>query len=353
MNVPTQQGFATVTPPESARGPLVVVQQVHPRRRWRTWLLSLVLLISVGFNLMLYSAYHTYLGTGEGVVERFYSGDLAAPDKIALVYVVGTIVPPFTGRVLKAVEQAGTDEHVKGVVLVVDSPGGLVADSHEIYHQLRRLDQERHKPIYVAMRRLAASGGYYVSMGAGPDGLIFAEPTTWTGSIGVIIPHYDASGLADKLGVKDDSLKTGKFKDTLSLFRPVSSAEKDLWSPILDDSLNRFVQVIVDSRKMLNAKQIRDLATGQIFTSNQAQEKKLIDKIGYVDDAVEALKTKLQLSKVRVVKYDSSQSLLETLLSSRASGARPQSQLNALLEAAVPRAYYLFSTMPGFADPPR
>ncbi len=299
MNVPIQQGVATGPPTESGRGPLVVVQQAAPRRRWRTWLLFLVLLISVGFNLLLYSAYHTYLGAGEGVVERFYSGDLAAPDKIALVYVEGTITPPFTGHILKAVEQAETDDHVKGVVLVVDSPGGLVADSHEIYHELRKLNTERHKPIYVSMRRLAASGGYYVSMGAGPDGVLFAEPTTWAGSIGVIIPHYDAAGLADRVGVKDDSLKTGKFKDTLSLFRPISPAEKDLWKPILDDSLDRFVQVIAGSRKMLDVKQIRELATGQIFTSNQSKEKKLIDKIGYLDDAIEALKTKLQLSHVR------------------------------------------------------
>jgi len=350
MNVPIQQGVAAGPPFEGGRGPLVVVQQAAHRRRWRTWLLFLVLLISVGFNLILYNAYHTYLGSGEGVAERFYSGDLAASDKIALVYVEGTISPPFTGHILKAVEQAETDDHVKGVVLVVDSPGGLVADSHEIYHELRKLNTERKKPIYVSMRRLAASGGYYVSMGAGPDGVLFAEPTTWAGSIGVIIPHYDISGMADKVGVKEDSLKTGKFKDTLTLFRPVSSAEKDLWKPILDDSLDRFVQVIADSRKMLDAKQIRELATGQIFTSSQAKEKKLIDKIGYLDDAIEALKTKLQLSRVRVVKYESTQSLLETVLSSRTS-VTPQSQFGALLEAAVPRAYYLFSTVPGFAMP--
>ena len=350
MNVPIQQGVQTGPLSEGGRGPLVVVQQPPPRRRLRTWLLFLVLLISVVFNLILFNAYHTYLGTGEGVVERFYSGDLAAPDKIALVYVDGTIMPPFTGRILKAVEQAQTDEHVKGVVLVVDSPGGLVADSHEIYHELRKLNTERHKPIYVSMRRLAASGGYYVSMGAGPDGVIYAEPTTWAGSIGVIIPHYDVSKLADMVGVKEDSLKTGKFKDTLTLFRPVSVAEKDLWKPILDDSLDRFVQVIADSRKSLDPKQIRELATGQIFTSSQAMEKKLIDKIGYLDDAIAALKTKLQLSHVRVVKYESSQSLLETILSSRTS-APPQSHLSALLEAAVPRAYYLFSAVPGIATP--
>jgi protease-4 len=348
MNVPIQQGVVTEPPGQGGRGPLVVVQQA-PRRRWRTWLLLLVLLISVAFNLILYNAYHTYLGVGEGVNERFYSGKLTALDKIALISVEGTISPPFTGHILKAIEQAAADDHVKGVVLVVDSPGGLVADSHEIYHELRKLDQERHKPIYVSMRRLAASGGYYVSMGAGPDGVLFAEPTTWAGSIGVIIPHYDISGLADKLGVKEDSPKTGRFKDTLTIFRPVSQAEKELWKPILDDSLDRFVQVIAESRKGLDVKQIHELATGQIFTSNQAKEKKLIDKIGYLDDAIEALKTKLQLRDVRVVKYESSQTLLETILTSRTSAPPPQSTLNALLEAASPRAYYLFSSVPGLA----
>ena len=267
----------------------------------------------------------------------FHSGELTATDKIALIYVEGTISPPFTGHILKAVEQAGRDDHVKGVVLVVDSPGGLVADSHEIYHELRKLNQDHHKPIYVSMRRLAASGGYYVSMGAGPDGLLFAEPTTWSGSIGVIIPHYDVSGLADKLGVKEDSPKTGKFKDTLTIFRPVSEAEKELWKPILDDSLDRFIKVIAESRKSLDVKQIRELATGQIFTSNQAKDKKLIDKIGYLEDAIDALKAKLQLKHVRVVRYESSQTLLETILSSRSAVSPPQSQLGALLESTVPR----------------
>ena len=250
---------------------------------------------------------------------------------------------------MKAIEQARSDDHVKGVVLVVDSPGGLVADSHEIYHELRKLDEEKHKPIYVSMRRLAASGGYYVAMGAGPDGLLFAEPTTWSGSIGVIIPHYDISGLADKLGVKEDSPKTGKYKDTLTMFRPVSQADQELWKPILDESLDRFVHVIADSRKMLNVQQIRDLATGQIFTSTQAKDKKLIDKIGYLNDAIEALKTKLQLQHVRVVKYESSQSLLETILSGRMPASPPHSSFNTLLEAASPRAYYLFSSLPGLA----
>ena len=81
------------------------------------------------------------------------------------------------------------------MLLRIDSPGGLVADSHQIYHALNELREAVEMPVYVSMARIAASGGYYIAMGAGPDGKIFAEPTTWTGSIGVMIPHYDVTGL--------------------------------------------------------------------------------------------------------------------------------------------------------------
>jgi protease-4 len=326
--------------------PVVVVQA--PRRRFTFWLLMLVLLISVAFNLMLYSAWHTYFGYGEGVVERFHSGDPLATDKIALVAVEGTIMPPFTGHVLDAIKQASRDDSVKGVVLVVDSPGGLVADSNEIYHALRQLDTDKHKPINVQMKRLAASGGYYVAMGAGPDGVIFAEPTCWTGSIGVILPHYDISGLAEKAGVKEDSLKTGPYKDTLSLFRPVSETDKKLWMEILDETLDRFLEVIVGSRKGLDIKKIREMATGQVFTAKQAKERKLVDQIGFLDDAVKSLKDRLKLDKVRVVSYESPPNLIERLVSSSES-AKPESRLGAVLDAAVPRAYYLFTALPGIA----
>jgi protease IV len=333
--------------PYPAEGRPTVVVQV-PRRRLSTWLLMLVLLISVAFNFMLWSAYHTYFSYGEGVVERFHSGDPATTDRIALISVEGTIMPPFTGHVLKAIEQASKDDNVKGVVLVVDSPGGLVADSNEIYHALRKLNTDKHKPINVAMKRLAASGGYYVAMGAGPDGVVFAEPTCWTGSIGVILPHYDVSGLAEKIGVKEDSLKTGPYKDTLTLFKPVSETDKKLWMEILDETLDRFLEVIAGSRKGLDIKKIREMATGQVFTAKQAKERKLIDQIGFVDDAVQSLKERLQLTKVRVVSYESPPNFVERLISS-SEAAKPEAQWNAVLQSAVPRAYYLFTSLPGIA----
>jgi protease IV len=324
---------------------VVLVQA--PRRRLSTWLLMLILVISVALNLMLYSEYHSYFSYGE-VVERFHSGDPVTTDRIALITVEGTIMPPFTGHVLKAIEQASKDDHVKGVVLVVDSPGGLVADSNEIYHALRKLETDKHKLINVSMRRLAASGGYYVAMGAGPDGVVFAEPTCWTGSIGVILPHYDLSKLAETVGVKDDSLKTGPYKDTLSLFRPVSEVDKKLWMEILDETLDRFLEVIVGSRKGLDIKKIRELATGQVFTAKQAKERKLIDQIGFLDDAVQSLKERLQLGRVRVVSYETPPNFFERLISSSES-ARPEARWNAILDAAVPRAYYLFTALPGIA----
>ena len=329
--------------------PLVVVQQ-QPPRRWRTRFLFFLLVVSVIFNFVLFSAYHAYLGTSSGMSERYESGDLDSNDKIALIQVEGTIMPPFTGRVLKAIEQAGKDDEVKGILLVVDSPGGLVADSQEIYHGAPQPGRDHHKMIYVSMKRLAASGGYYVAMGAGPSGVIFAEPTTWTGSIGVILPHYDISGLAEKVGVKEDSLKTGPLKDTLSMFRPVSEADKKVWNVILDESFNRFKTVIADSRKMLDIKSINELATGQVYTAEQAKAKKLIDEIGYQQDAIQALKTKLNLPHARIVKYESPPGVLEMLISSRDS-SHIESNWKALLESAVPRAYYLFTTIPGLALP--
>ncbi len=178
--------------------------------------------------------------------------------------------------------------------------------------------------------------------------MIFAEPTCWTGSIGVILPHYDISGLADKVGVKEDSLKTGPYKDTLSLFRPVSETDKKLWMEILDETLDRFLEVIVGSRKGLDIKKIREMATGQIFTAKQAKERKLVDQIGFLDDAVKSLKERLKLDKVRVVSDQAPPNFIERLVSSSES-ARPELRLGAVLDAAVPRAYYLFTALPGIA----
>ena len=349
----------------------IVIQQPPPGvlRKWFTRLILIALLISVFYNINQYSRYREYFAGSEPPNERFHSGDMRADDKIALLEMTGTVMPPFTERLIKSIQRARDDEQVKGVILVIDSPGGLVADSHQIYHELEKLREK--KPISVVMKRMAASGGYYIAMGAGPEATIYAEPTTWTGSIGVIIPRYNARVLAvERLGVRSEPLKTGPFKDSLSPFRDLRDDEIVVWTAILNDAFDRFLQVIADNRPKLQRanpillgwnpavrlslqKRIKQppemtvehYATGQIFTANQALKAGLIDRIGYLDDAIHDMKRKLQLGTVRVVRYRHPVSLLSLLLAT-AEASQPEHRWEMLRNLAIPQPMYYCSALP-------
>jgi protease-4 len=335
--------------------------------------LAFLLLASVVANLWLYGKYQKQFSPRNKAVETFFSGNALASDKIAIIRIQGTIMPPFTERILAQLEAAQKDEAVKGVLLTIDSPGGLVADSHQIYHQLQKLREEGGKPVYVAMKRIAASGGYYVAMGAGPEGQIFAEPTTWTGSIGVIIPHYDVSGLAESWNIKSTPLKTGKFKDALSPFREPSAEERAVWAEILNESFEKFLTVIDENRTQLTIRKTLEptapnnpevvvnhlslvpenaqaddpvnLSTGQIFTASNALKHGMIDAIGFEADALDALKEKLGLEEARVITYKSPVTLWEMVLGLGQAQA-PEEREQARLDAAVPQAMYYFSWVP-------
>lgn len=307
-------------------------------------ILVVLLAASIFMNLMfIVSSAASGLSDGGSKIRREHlSGDRSAASKLAVIRFSGTIMPPFTERWLEQIKEAAKDDRIKGVLLTVDSPGGLVADSHQIYHELEKLRAK--KPIYVAMKRLAASGGYYLAMGIGPEGRIFAEPTTWTGSIGVIIPRYNAQELSAKIGVTSEPLATGPLKDSLSPFRELSDQERAVWDAVLDDSFQRFVNVIADNRSNLNADQVRELATGQIYTSSQALAAGLVDEVGWEEDALAALASKAGLSQYEAIEYSSPQTLLDTLLTGQA--ATPRSVLTEMLEASTPRALYYCSWNP-------
>ncbi len=323
-------------------------KQVPPRRRWLVRGLVALLLISLIFNLGFYAWYQEYFTIGGGPAEQFETGDQFAKDKIAIISITGTIMPPFTERILQSIKKAQEDEHVKAVLLEIDSPGGLVADSHQIYHRLVQLRQT--KTIVVSMKRMAASGGYYVAMAAGEKGVIFAEPTTWTGSLGVIIPRFDLSGLAEKVGIVSDPLKTGEFKDALNPFRNLSKAERAIWDHILDESYQRFLHVITDNRKNLDYDQVKKLATGQIYPATDAKANGLIDEIGYQEDALARLQEISGFHEVRVIRYTHPASLTDILLGS-AEATQVENRKQALLNSTVPRAMYFASwlgEMPGW-----
>lgn len=333
-NFPSSESMPGKTPP------IIVKTPRPPKRRWLTGLIAFLLLLSVLFNFGLLSMVASRFIDPSGPNEHFHSGEITSLDKIAIIEINGTIMPPHTERVIKALERAEEDDNVKGIALIVDSPGGLVADSHQIYHKMTQIRDT--KPMVVAMKRMAASGGLYVAMGAGPNAKIFAEPTTWTGSIGVIIPRYDVSELAQRWGVTSDPLTTGEFKDSLSPFRKMTDRETEVWKEILDDAFDRFVQVIADNRSALDEAGVRELATGRIFTAEGAKKVGLVDVIGYEEEALKSLQDQLGLESVRCVKYVTPPTLMDIFAGTVKSESDP---IQSLIEATVPRAMYIFSSV--------
>lgn len=309
-------------------------------RRALRQILAAVLAISVLLNLWFILDPLSY--SFPGIPEQHFSGNKGAADRIAVINFTGTISPPFTERWLKQIKQATEDESVKGVVMAIDSPGGFVADSHQLLREIQKMAKV--KPVYVAMKRIAASGGYYIAMGIGEQGRIFAEPTTWTGSIGVIIPRFNATDLVQKIGVKSEPLITGPLKDTLNPFRDMTEQETQVWDAILKDSFDRFVSVIDAGRAPLDDAAIRKLATGQIYTANQALENHLVDEIGYTEDAVAALAKQLQLASYDAFEYRSTPGLVDALIGSKFSGA--DMVADQILQASLPRAMYYASWNP-------
>jgi protease-4 len=175
-------------------------------------------------------------------------------------------------------EQAARDTNIRAVVLRVESPGGGVVASDEIYRAIRAFE----KPVVVSMGDVAASGGYYISCGAD---YVFAHPNTLTGSIGVISQFPNIEGLLDKVGVDVLVITSGPAKDIGSLFRDMTPEEQALWERIIQETYDDFVAVVAEGRG-LPVEQVRELADGRIYTGHQALEAELVDELGTLEDAV-------------------------------------------------------------------
>jgi len=202
-------------------------------------------------------------------------------------------------RVKEELEKAAKDDRIKAVVLKINSPGGTVSAADVILHELKSFKAERHLPIVVCLEGLAASGGYYVAQ-AGDT--IMAYPTCITGSIGVIAMKFNFRGLMDKVGVDTDLVKTGAWKDFWSPFRAASPKEKEMMQQIIEEFYRDFVNVVATGRKM-SLKEVQQVADGRIFTAPQAKDLKLVDKIGYLDDALKEAQTLAGIEGARIVRY--------------------------------------------------
>lgn len=204
--------------------------------------------------------------------------ELTLTPGIGLVEVKGLIIDPL--ETVKQLHDFGKDAKVKAVVVRIDSPGGVVGPSQEIWSALKRLKEK--KPVVVSMGSVAASGGYYIAV---PATLIYANPGTITGSIGVLMKFSNLEGLMEKVGMKAFTLKTGKFKDVGSPARTMSEAEKAMLQSVIESTHGQFVRAVAEGRKLPEAK-VREIADGRIFSGEQALANKLIDRLGTLQDAV-------------------------------------------------------------------
>lgn len=200
-------------------------------------------------------------------------------EKVALIRIEGVILD--SKKIIEEIKEYSDDASVKAMVLRVDSPGGGVAPSQEIYDEIRKLKEK--KKVVVSMGSVAASGGYYVSS---PADLIVANAGTLTGSIGVIMEIPNVKGLLDKIGVKTEVVKSGKHKDIASMFKLMTDEEREILQSVLDDVHDQFINAIAESRNM-TVEEVRKLADGRIFTGRMAREVGLVDELGNLEDAIE------------------------------------------------------------------
>lgn len=207
--------------------------------------------------------------------------DLSSGDRIAVIRVEGVIMDSQV--TVGELKRFSENPSVKAIVLRIDSPGGGVVPSQEIYDAVRQVRSKTSKTVIASMGNVAASGGYYIA--AATDRIV-ANPGTLTGSIGVIMETANVEGLLQKIGVEGVVIKSGKFKDVGSPLRKMSDEERGLMQAVMDDVHKQFIEAVAEGRAMELA-EAQALADGRIFTGRQAKEAKLVDELGNLDDAIQ------------------------------------------------------------------
>jgi protease-4 len=290
-----------------------------PSPLWkRLAVLACLLMLASGLlNLVLFFVIGAQAagGSQSGYQVSLVDGNKEQEDFVAIVPVQGMIMEPPSdnpgkgslsqmSRLLKALKE---EEHLKGILLVVDSPGGGVTASDRMYEELKRFKAEKKIPVVAVFEDVAASGGYYVAMAADH---ILVHPTTVTGSIGVISHFYDLSELMHRFGVGVNTIKSlnfeGKesFKDMGSPYRKMRPEEKLLLQKLITEMWQRFVTVVAEGRKgKLTREQIEALADGRVFSGQEALRQKLVDQVGYMPEAYAEVRKRCGNKEARIVRF--------------------------------------------------
>jgi protease-4 len=313
-------------PPPPFTGP-PPLRSARPGRGWKiaTFILAGVLLLIIGFSVL-----DTFLslisGTGHSGGPRLeestteYNHSL---NKIAVVPVEGIITSMDPGSVTMArlieeqLKWASRDDHVKAVVLRVNSPGGEVMASDDIHNAIVKFQKETGKPVVASMGSLAASGGYYVSA---PCRWIVANELTITGSIGVIMQAYNYRGLMDKVGLRPETFKSGKFKDMLSGSKApeeITQEERDMVQRLVNETFEKFKSIVAQGRQNANDKnksnkdssgqklneRWADYADGRVLSGNEAFKLGFVDELGNFDVAVKRARKLAEIPDANLIQY--------------------------------------------------
>lgn len=272
-----------------------------------------------------------FIVIGIALVGYFFSSDRhhGSENQIGLVNIKGVIID--ARETVTQLGKMAEDPAIKGIIIRINSPGGAVAPSQEIYDEIKRVAKT--KPVFSSLGTVAASGGYYVACGS-PQ--IYANPGTLTGSIGVIMEFTNWKKVLDKIGIGNEVIKSGTHKDIGSPLRTMSAEEKALLQEMIDDVYNQFVGAVSKSRDIPMDK-LLTLADGRVFSGRQALEYGLVDKLGSLHQAIRDLAQKAGITgKPEIVEKKEKRGLLWYIL-----GERLSSKLNSVLDCETPMAAYL------------
>ena len=277
-------------------------QQAAQKSGMPTWLkvLIAVALVLILLNYMMSSCISSIGKTFNSTIESGLMDtgvDVTTADAtgeyVGIIHVEGTISEDSANSgynhkyILRSIDDMIKDDNNKGIILYLDTPGGTVYASDEVYFAIKEYQEKTGRPVYASMQSMAASGGYYISA---PCDKIFANRNCWTGSIGVTMGSYlDLTGLLDKLGIKVNTITSGRNKSMGSSYEEMTDEQKEIFQSLIDEAYDQFTGIVADGRKM-NIKDVKELADGRVYTALQAKENGLIDEIGTYEECVEAMK---------------------------------------------------------------
>ena len=206
----------------------------------------------------------------------------------------------IVARVKEELQLAQKDANLKAIILLIDSPGGEVTASDIVYHELQMFKARQSIPIITCIVSVGASGAYYIAMASDK---IVAHPTAIVGSIGVIINSVNVTGLMEKLGIQSVNYKSGRYKDMGSPLKPADPEERRLFEQMILSMHQQFIDIVASGRKM-EPGAVKELAQGKVYTAAQARENGLIDKIGYIEDAINLAKEQAGISNASIIMYN-------------------------------------------------